>query len=275
MKIRDLFFVSIVIFLQLIAVSFVNNVSADRNDYTLAYESGYLYESNCGGSYTLSYNNYSVFIGSTTSGSGREHQGFLMYDTEDLPDDATIDSANWYYWLDTVTLDGAEIVELYECDYGPTLTTADWDITLGENYGTVASNGDSTDTWYDQVVNASKINVTGNTTYCLVARWCRDEQDYAQFGQWSPRLPMGYLNVTFTPVVTDTCTYGGSGDWYVKADDNCVLSSNTVVSGTFYLSEGPGNFTLSGASLAVQDFKMNASASKFYMAASSKLNITG
>lgn len=55
-----------------------------------------------------------------------------------------------------------------------------------------------------------------------------------------------------------SCTYSGSGDWYVKAKDLCFLSSNTTVQGTLYIlaDEGSGSFNIiDNAILAVHGIK--------------------
>jgi hypothetical protein len=42
----------------------------------------------------------------------------------------------------------------------------------------------------------------------------------------------------------NTCTYGGSGDWYVDCKDNCTLSSTTVSGLLRIYSTGPGNVSI-------------------------------
>lgn len=41
--------------------------------------------------------------------------------------------------------------------------------------------------------------------------------------------------------VTDTCTYGGSGNWNIDCSDNCTITSATTVSGDIILN-GEGHF---------------------------------
>lgn len=56
-----------------------------------------------------------------------------------------------------------------------------------------------------------------------------------------------YLNIsesTITPPASDTCTYGGSGNWNIDASDNCKLSAETV-SGIVYCY-GTGSMTFEG-----------------------------
>jgi len=45
--------------------------------------------------------------------------------------------------------------------------------------------------------------------------------------------------------VTDTCTYGGSGDWHVLCNDNCTITSDVMMSGnTLYITGTSGSFTI-------------------------------
>lgn len=50
---------------------------------------------------------------------------------------------------------------------------------------------------------------------------------------------------TYTVAVSDTCTYGGSGDWNVLYSDNCNVTSDTYVTGACNLIyDGAGSFGL-------------------------------
>ena len=57
----------------------------------------------------------------------------------------------------------------------------------------------------------------------------------------------GAIIVSFAPsVASDTCTAPASGDWYVRATDNCYVSTNTTINGGLYLlsDEGQGSFNV-------------------------------
>ena len=43
---------------------------------------------------------------------------------------------------------------------------------------------------------------------------------------------------------TDTCTYGGSGNWVVSANDNCNISSAVAGDGSNLTIQGTGKFTI-------------------------------
>ena len=43
---------------------------------------------------------------------------------------------------------------------------------------------------------------------------------------------------------SDTCTYGGSGDWEVDASDNCDITTNTDIGTNSLIITGTGTFTL-------------------------------
>lgn len=56
--------------------------------------------------------------------------------------------------------------------------------------------------------------------------------------------PLIYEEAMWWNVTSDTCTYGGSGDWIVDASDNCSITTNTnLPSNTLYI-EGTGTFTI-------------------------------
>jgi len=50
-------------------------------------------------------------------------------------------------------------------------------------------------------------------------------------------------------VVTDTCTYGGSGDWHVDCADNCLITSDVDLGGNDLHITGDGEF---GTTAAIQ-----------------------
>lgn len=129
------------------------------------------------------------------------------------------------------------------------------------------TDGVATDYAASRTKSSYALNHTGDTT------------DYYYFSskEKAESAEHSYLNITYSAAPpADTCTPPASGDWYVKCSDNCTLSSNTVVTGTMFLAEsGPGNFTLDASSLAVEKFKLNATACKFYMSGAFKFNMTG
>jgi hypothetical protein len=45
-------------------------------------------------------------------------------------------------------------------------------------------------------------------------------------------------------ILSSTCTYGGSGNWFININDNCTLSTSNTVTGNIYIygSNGVCNF---------------------------------
>lgn len=52
-----------------------------------------------------------------------------------------------------------------------------------------------------------------------------------------------------------SCTYSGSGDWYINSSDNCVISTDTYVNGNVnLLNTGSGLlYIIDGATLACEN----------------------
>jgi len=55
--------------------------------------------------------------------------------------------------------------------------------------------------------------------------------------------PNIFVLVIGAAAATDSCTYGGSGDWNVDFADNCLITSNVDVGGNDIKITGFGNFT--------------------------------
>ncbi len=45
-------------------------------------------------------------------------------------------------------------------------------------------------------------------------------------------------------VAADTCTYSGSGNWFIECSDNCIVSSPVTIIGGALILSGPGSFSL-------------------------------
>lgn len=58
----------------------------------------------------------------------------------------------------------------------------------------------------------------------------------------------GIIVITYTPAVTSSCTYSGSGNWNVKYSDNCYITTTMYVVGACnFIYDSAGSFGLSSA----------------------------
>jgi hypothetical protein len=60
----------------------------------------------------------------------------------------------------------------------------------------------------------------------------------------------GYTCVGGTCTSPSTCTYSGSGNWFININDNCTLSSANTVTGNIYIYGSNGRLTFSANQLA-------------------------
>jgi len=82
------------------------------------------------------------------------------------------------------------------------------------------------------------------------------------------------IYATYTPSASDTCTYSGSGDWYINADDNCYITTTTYVTGEVHLQNvgGPGAlYIIDGATLAAK--KINSTSTPINVEAGSYIKL--
>ncbi|MFH1228923.1 MAG: hypothetical protein V1678_00675 [Candidatus Aenigmatarchaeota archaeon] len=87
-------------------------------------------------------------------------------------------------------------------------------------------------------------NVTKNisSTQGCTVRWCVYSNDSSnQWNETSCVTPFSYT--TSTPA--DTCTYGGSGDWFININDNCTLSSPNTLTGNMIIYGSKGQLVFS------------------------------
>ena len=94
------------------------------------------------------------------------------------------------------------------------------------------------------VLNGSKIGDTGASI---------DPVGGYTLGYTAPANSWNWagLMAVFKPAggATDSCTYGGSGDWTIDYSDNCNISSSVYVNGDCYLNyDGAGSFAISNGS---------------------------
>lgn len=70
----------------------------------------------------------------------------------------------------------------------------------------------------------------------------------------------------------DTCTYSGTGDWYIKAKDNCYIKTDTYVEGTIFLlaDEGPGALHIIDNSV-LSVHRIDSTSTPIYIEAGSKI----
>lgn len=79
-----------------------------------------------------------------------------------------------------------------------------------------------------------------------------ESKEYYTFDNAAGDAPK--LDITYTAGSSDTCTYGGSGNWRIDSDDNCYITANTYVYGNIDLYDtGTGSlFINNNAILTVQ-----------------------
>ncbi len=93
-----------------------------------------------------------------------------------------------------------------------TYTGTEW------NFSCVVPNKTSTDYDFKIVVNTSTIGFLSDTNV----------------------LSVRYV----APPGEDTCTYPGSGDWFIECSDNCILETQTEIDGSALIFNGTGTATI-------------------------------
>lgn len=144
--------------------------------------SGYVRNTNCGaaGAATQTMDGSAIYVGRYTTGSGREYRMFTSFDTSGIPDDATINSATLYVYLDAEAGEADDVVAVYTCDYGATLTNADFTTTLGYDHGNIFTGSSSTGQYHSLALatGSGNISLTGNTQFCIwIDGGCSDTND--------------------------------------------------------------------------------------------------
>lgn len=80
------------------------------------------------------------------------------------------------------------------------------------------------------------------------------------------------ITVYYTAGASDTCTYSGSGDWYIDSSDNCYINTDVYVPGSVnLLNRGEGALhIIDDAELSVQ--AINSTSTDIEVEAGSKIN---
>jgi hypothetical protein len=125
--------------------------------------------------------------------------------------------------------------------------------------------------WFYFTFSTNPIIVTSDYVLCTLAEYqellgyinydsgSTNQGHYVSSTGYDPPNPASFTHdnnkYSIYATYTDTCTYSGSGDWYVNFDDNCYVGSNTYVAGILHLmnNAGSGSFNIiDGANLMVQ-----------------------
>lgn len=96
---------------------------------------------------------------------------------------------------------------------------------------------------YNKTLNSSEVKAIFNLSRSVYT-WNTEIWD-------SPNGSRNYTTtINTTTIVTDTCTYGGSGIFAVLCSDLCRITDNVDLGGNNLTITGIGNFTLDGANIS-------------------------
>lgn len=127
--------------------------------------------------------------------------------------------------------------------------------TSGKNFYNRTMNGQNTGNIYQHILNGS-ITVTGNITstnypiYYIGSTGSgyplnntnSQNKFLCNFTGCADYAP---LTTYLTSSITNTCTYSGSGTWYIKVSDNCTLTTQTI-NERIIVNETGGKLTITG-----------------------------
>ena len=139
----------------------------------------------------------------------------------------------------------------------------------GTNYYNYTLNGENIGNIYMNVINNSVV-ITGNTTsinyptlyigntgagypYTNTTSLNKFQCHFVGCADYAPLTR--YLT---SGNITDTCTYGGSGIWYIKVSDNCTLATQTI-NNTIVVNGTGGTLTING-DVRAKNFSITPSA---------------
>ncbi|MBW2991486.1 hypothetical protein KY348_07340, partial [Candidatus Woesearchaeota archaeon] len=166
--------------------------------------SGHIQSSNCSGNGTntvLMNSSNSIYTGNNDTGNGTEYRMFISLDTSPIPDDAIINSASFYVYLNSEDLEGAETIDVYACSYGASLENADFqNTTYGYNHGSIFNATSGTSQYHSVSLNVSGNNVskTGYSQYCLlISTGCNDTIDLVDTLSTTP-ANQPYITINWT-----------------------------------------------------------------------------
>jgi len=218
---------------------------------------------------------------------------FVPFNTEAIPDSATIDTAavsmtgcgDTYGEMNTgvrlIQTTQADPTSLAVADYSKVGTTAGTDDDLTYNNYNVA---DEVATWTMNSIGKGWINKTGYTKLGFrqvpndVVDSAPSDCSYADFHlaatTGTDKDPV--LAITYTEV-TSSCTAPAAGNWQVKSGDNCYVNSNTTVQGNLYiLNTGSGSFNvIDGATLSVHNIENTSTPINVETTSGAKITLDG
>lgn len=154
----------------------------------------------------------STLAGMQTAGTGYEYRQFMTMNTSVLEDDAIIESVLLKSEVNNNFLTGSQEISLYACNYGATLTTADFNTALGDYYGTwVNASG------LQGVLPTNSISTTSDTQFCGKINIACDS-DFATV-QLSDLNTFPYLIVNYSiPIYEMNITYPTTSDPITVSD---------------------------------------------------------
>ncbi len=173
-------------------------------------DSGYVRDANCGvnGAATQLMDGSTIQVGRYLTGSGREYRMFVDFDTSAIPDAATINSATLYVYLNSETGAPSDTISVYDCGYGPTLTTADYNTALGYDHGAIFTGSSSTGQYHSLALGtgAGNISLTGRTQFCLrINNGCSDANNlFDTLSTNSGNQPYLIINYTYNSAPTQS-----------------------------------------------------------------------
>lgn len=182
-------------------------------------------------------NSQIIGCGNDLEGTGQLYKTYYTFDTAGLPNNAIIINASIETYIDSNTLVANDVV-VYHCDYGTTLTIADYTAANESGEGAYYSGGEGINSYHTFYLNnLTYINNTGNTQYCLYNNKPIVDEGNAVFGDTAEvRLNITYglpqRNVTIinptnnthyntpTLIFTTNTTFNNGQMCYLRRNDS-------------------------------------------------------
>jgi hypothetical protein len=111
----------------------------------------------------------------------------------------------------------------------------------------------ATGNWSNFTFPYPEYAVNGNVTYKIFANGTGNTQNVTQI--WF------FYNITTS---ADTCTYSGSGDWYIDMKDNCTLSTANILTGNMYIYSTAYGITTFANTQKAHAYYLNASTGTWF-----------
>ena len=190
------------------------------------------------------------------------YAGFINFDTSALPDGATVTGVD--LTVTGVAVGGTgDTFGVYLSTASDTIVTGDFDqrsdTSASDTTVTQATfNIESGNTFALNANGIAQVDTTGITKYSI-REITHDVNNleppvanhtilyYLSAETGTAKDPK--IVVTYTEAPSDTCTYGGSGDWNVTMSDNCFVTSDVYVDGELILN-GTGTFGCEGVTIS-------------------------